>query len=302
MRLLLFLLLFVPVWAQDFVPGRYIVELTEEPAVQRATRTARQAVVAGQQRAVEGALLARGLRVNARVEIVANALIVEAPDEAALAGLPGVKAIHRVRRFKPVLLEHELDIHQVRDAWSLVGGDAKAGEGMKIAILDSGIDVTHPAFKQQDLPAPDGFPQVDQEVNRQFTSNKIIVARSYDRTVRNAMDGHGHGTAVASVAAAAPHTSVAGFFAGVAPRAWLGAYRVTDFEGFYPSDYILRALDDVIKDGMDVVNMSFGSPGVGYEDLMTVDGLRALRGERNHPGAIRRQYPGRNDRGRRCIV
>jgi subtilisin family serine protease len=291
-RSILFLLLFTPLWAQDFVPGRYIVELAGEPAVRASTRAARRAAVATEQRPVERALAARGVRVTAAVDTVANALIVEANDESALLGLTGVKKIHRVRRYKPVLLDYELDIHQTRDAWSIVGGDSKAGEGMKIAILDSGIDVTHPAFNQPDLKAPDGYPQVDRETNRQFTSGKIIVARSYDG--QNAFDRDGHGTAVASVAAAAPHDSTAGYFAGAAPRAWLGAYRVTDFEGYYPSDYILRALDDAVKDGMDVINMSFGSPGVGQQDEMTViafercleNGIILVRSAGNTAGAM----------------
>lgn len=291
-RSLLFLLLFTPLWAQDFVPGRYIVELEGEPAVRASTRAARRAAIATEQRTVERALWARGVRVTAAVDTVANALIVEAKDESALVGLTGVKKIHRVRRYKPVLVDFELDIHQTRDAWSIAGGDSKAGEGMKIAILDSGIDVTHPAFNQPDLNAPDGYPQVDRETNRQFTSGKIIVARSYDG--QNAFDRDGHGTAVASIAAAAPHESVAGYFAGVAPRAWLGAYRVTDSDGYYPSDYILRALEDAVKDGMDVINMSFGSPGVGQQDELTVmafercleNGIILVRSAGNTPGAM----------------
>lgn len=291
-RSLLFLLLFTPLWAQDFVPGRYIVELAGEPAARASARAARRATIASEQRTVERALAARGVRVTAAVDTVANALIVDSKDESALAGLTGVKKIHRVRRYKPVLLDFELDIHQTRDAWSIVGGDAKAGEGMKIAILDSGIDATHPAFNQPDLKAPDGYPQVDREENRQFTSGKIIVARSYDG--RDALDRDGHGTAVASVAAAAPHDSVAGYFSGVAPRAWLGAYRVTDFEGYYPSDYILRALDDAVKDGMDVINMSFGSAGVGVQDEIIVqafercleNGIILVRSAGNTPGAM----------------
>jgi subtilisin family serine protease len=290
--LLCLLLLFAPSWAQEFAPDRFIVELAGPPAVQPATRSARRASIAGEQGALERALSARGLRVQASVDTVANALIVEAPDEAALAGLPGVKKVHRVRLHKPVLLEHELDIHKVRDAWSQLGGDSKAGAGVKIAILDSGIDVSHPAFNQPDLEAPEGYPKYDRESNRIYTSRKIVVARSYDG--RDALDRDGHGTAVASVAAAAPHNSVAGFFSGVAPRAWLGAYRVTDFEGYYPSDYVLRALDDAVKDGMDVINMSFGSVGVGVPDELALqafdrcmeNGIILVRSAGNTPGAM----------------
>lgn len=292
-RSLIFLLLFVPLWAQDFVPGRYIVELAGEPAVRATTRAARRQAIAAAQRSVERALTARGVRVTAAVDTVANALIVEAKDESLLAGLTGVKKIHRVRRYKPVLMDFELDIHQTRDAWSFVGGDAKAGEGMKIAILDSGIDVTHAAFNQPDLQAPDGYPQVDREENRRFTSNKIIVARSYERE-STALDRSGHGTAVASVAAAAPHDSIAGRFSGVAPRAWLGAYRVTDSDDGYLSSFILQALDDAVKDGMDVINMSFGSPGVGEQDEFILaaferclqNGIILVRSAGNTPGAM----------------
>lgn len=288
MRSLFFLLLFAPLWAQEVVPGRYIVELSGEPAAKAAARSARQAEVAREQRAVEQAIMSRGGRVQAAVDTVANALIVEAPGEAALAGLPGVRNVYPVRRFKRLLVDYEREIHQVGQAWAVIGGDSKAGEGMKIAILDTGIQPSHPAFKQPDLPMPEGYPKGTEAA----TSNKVIVARSYDGF--DPRDRAGHGTAVASVAAGSPHDAPGGFFAGVAPKAWLGAYRVENVDGFFYDDNILRALEDAVKDGMDVINMSFGAPGFGVAndlfnrafDACADNGIIVVRSAGNTPGAM----------------
>ena len=288
MKLPLFLILFAPAWAQEVVPGRFIVELEGEPAARLATRAARRAAVAREQAVVERAIRARGGQVTGAVDIVANALMVEGAEAAALEGLPGVRKVHPVRRYERVMYDFEREIHGVGQAWSEIGGDAKAGEGMKIAILDSGVLETHQAFRQPDLPMPEGFPKGTLAA----TNNKVIVARSYDRS--SPRDTVGHGTAVASVAAAAPHNGPGGFFAGVAPRAWIGNYKVEDSGGGIYNDVVLRALNDAVGDGMDVINMSFGSPGVGTEDEIMLrafdrcleNGILLVRSAGNTPGAM----------------
>lgn len=288
MRSLIFLLFFAPLWAQEVVPGRFIVELNGEPAAQRATRSARRAAIAQEQGAIERGVRAMGGRVTGSVDIVANAVIVDGADRAALARMPGVRKVYPVRKFRRLMLDYEREIHQVGQAWSEIGGDLKAGEGVKIAILDSGIHTPHRAFNQPDLPVPEGFPKGD----REWTNNKVIVARSYDGA--SSRDRAGHGTAVASVAAAAPHVTSAGLFAGVAPRAWLGSYRIEDVAGEISDEYILRALNDAVGDGMDVINMSFGAPGFGQQSEITLraferclgNGIILVRAAGNTPGPM----------------
>jgi minor extracellular serine protease Vpr len=152
-------------------------------------------------------------------------------------------------------------LHKVASVWEQIGGASLAGEGIKIAILDTGIEHSHPAFSDSEMEAPEGFPQADREQNRVLTNGKVIVARSFDGF--DARDRVGHGTAVAMVAAGAVHDSPAGVIAGVAPRAWIGNYRVNrDATRSIPTDFAVLAVNAAIEDGMDVINMSFGSNGL----------------------------------------
>jgi subtilisin family serine protease len=75
------------------------------------------------------------------------------------------------------VLDHALPLHRVPDAWRQVGID-NAGAGVKIAIIDSGIDVDHAGFQDASLAIPDGFPRAT-DSDLAFTNHKVIVARSY---------------------------------------------------------------------------------------------------------------------------
>lgn len=250
--------------AQEEAPLRYIVQLEGEPAILAADRATRSAAIDAEQALFTRSLtMMRGARAVAATRTALNAVIVEAPEgqEAFLASLPRVKRVERVR-----LLELHTDrvpsIHKVTAVWEAIGGASRAGEGVKIAILDTGIEQSHPAFQDPEMRAPDGFPQADHEVNRILTNSKVIVARSFDSL--DARDRVGHGTAVGMVAAGVVHETPAGVISGVAPRAWLGNYRVNQGSSrSIPTDFALRAVNAAVEDGMNVINMSFGSVGLG---------------------------------------
>ncbi len=250
------------------VPDQYIVELASPPALAAApsakgVQQARVDVLArvrAEQARVQSEVEAHNGRVLGRVERVANALIVSLPssDAAALAANPSVRRVYPVVKYHATL-DRAAAIHSFKPAWEVVGGIQNAGLGAKIGILDTGIDQTHPAFNDPTLQVPDGYPKTG-DGDAEFTNNKIIVARHYAES--NAGDGNGHGTAVAMAAAglpvAVPPDEIV--IAGAAPKAFLGSYKVLDNSGSGDSGTTLRALDDAVADGMDVVNLSFGSP------------------------------------------
>jgi subtilisin family serine protease len=148
-----------------------------------------------------------------------------------------------------------------------VGVD-RAGEGIKIAIIDSGIDIDHKGFQDASLKPPEGYPKTNAEGDVKFTNGKVIVARSYvsmfstpdpDESPR---DHIGHGTATAMAAAGAFNTGPLASITGVAPKAFLGSYKVFGSPGVNEStqtDIVLKAIDDAVADGMDVINLSLGS-------------------------------------------
>src|SRR5262249_23242290 len=149
------------------------------------------------------------------------------------------------------------------DAWATLPlGANSAGAGIKIAMIDSGIDVNHPAFAVT-LPAVDGFPKFSTDADRAYTNSKIIVAKNYTSLLGfsgepNADDTDGHGSGTSMAAAGGPVVSPYGPMSGVAPMAYLGNYKVLA-GGSSTTDLISKAIDDAVADGMDVVNISLGS-------------------------------------------
>ncbi len=252
----------------QFVPNQYIIELKgdsqDRPADRQVRAKARQA-------RVESALGARGIKVTGRTWNVANALIVQAPDDGSdvrslLGQWPDVAMIHKVRLFKKTL-DRAAQVHAVSAAWEQLGV-ANAGKGIKIGIFDSGIELAHKGFNDAGVDQLEGFPKVNAERDLIHTNKKVIVARSYaDLFSRrdpdpSVLDRSGHGTAVAMCAAGAQHESPMGMLGGMAPAAYIGVYKIFGTPGINDSttdSAILKALDDAVTDGMDIINMSFGS-------------------------------------------
>jgi subtilisin family serine protease len=158
--------------------------------------------------------------------------------------------------------------------WEAVGGPENAGRGIKIGIIDSGVDFSNPMFHDPTLVPPPGFPKGDLTL----ANSKVIVAKVIpslqDLNNRNVNPGHftaqdlvGHGTHVAAAAAgnfvdlrgtpgARPVT-----LSGVAPKAFIGSYRV--FAPNAATDNVVKAIEEAVADGMDVINISFGSISLG---------------------------------------
>jgi subtilisin family serine protease len=237
----------------------------------RSARKQLQTISAAQSR-LQAELARRHIAVTGSVQLLLNAVFVRVPADRAgeLRSLPGVRAVEplpRVHRH----LDQAVQLVGVPDAWNAVGGQGNAGAGVKIGVIDTGIDQTHAAFQDSSLSVPDGFPKGDPS----FTNNKVIVARSYvDRLVAgdgtpaydrpddvSPRDHSGHGTAVAMIAAGATNTGPLATITGIAPKAWLGSYKVFGTPGVndYADPVIPQALDDAFADGMDIVVLPFGA-------------------------------------------
>jgi minor extracellular serine protease Vpr len=172
----------------------------------------------------------------------------------------------------------DLALIGAKTAWAsaAVGGSGSAGKGVRIAIIDTGIDITNPCFSET------GFPATTQLGDHASTNNKVIVAKVFNNKSPSlhytAAPIQDHGTHVAGTAACNIDTpaSVSGatipyLISGVAPAAQLGSYNifpgdVTDAR----SEDILNALDAAYADGMDVANMSLGGGAHGIQDLLTI--------------------------------
>jgi len=271
--------LFLSVSWAGTVPDQYIVELTGEPAARRMAAEGRRAnqvevvryraAVQAEQAAASLTIEQAGGQVIGSIDTVGNALFVRMPasDAARLAALPGVKRVLPVRRFK-LVLDHAVVVNKIVDAWNQIGLD-QAGLGMKIAMIDTGIDNTHPGFQDPSLTIPPGFPKTNADSDKTYTNNKVIVARSYATMFEppdpdlSARDDVGHGTGTAMAAGGVLNSGPLATIRGIAPKAYLGNYKVFGSPGVNdeaPDNAILKAIEDAVTDGMDVINLSLGDP------------------------------------------
>lgn len=258
--------------------GRYAVVFEQEPvaatAVSRESMNAaaRQRVIDSRSRA-RAAVVARGAREFGSAELLVNAVFVEASAEMAaeFRALPGVRYVQEIRGYR-LKLNKAHDVVRTAAAWTQVNGQANAGAGVKIGILDTGIDQNHPMMRDAALAMPAGYPKCSGD-DCKYTNSKVIAARSYVDRLVYAYDGDtrpddlsprdrvGHGTAAASAAAGAIADTPLGRTSGVAPKAYIGNYKVFGSPGVNDitfDDTIIAALEAALLDGMDIVSMSLG--------------------------------------------
>lgn len=161
--------------------------------------------------------------------------------------MPGVEAVY------PDIEVHALDdasnaAINADDVWALTdkSGRNLIGTGITIAIIDTGVDYTHPDLGGGFGP---GF--------------KVVGGYDFVNDDSDPMDDHGHGTHVAGIIAAD------GALTGVAPGATLYAYKALDASGSgFMSDVIeaIEAASDPNGDGdtsdhVDIISMSLGGDG-----------------------------------------
>jgi subtilisin family serine protease len=248
-----------------------VVVLLESPPLAHAPGTG--AEIAREQAAFRDELSAQipGAEVGWRYRLVANgfSLTVPTSEMRKLRALPGVRDVLPAGSYEPQLTSSPQQIGAPA-LWGQTLGTA--GQGMKIGIIDSGIDPAHPFFAPAGYVMPAGFPRGQER----FTSAKIIVARVFapksatapSTRVAFSDDDSSHGTHVAGIAAGNADTNAGGRrVSGVAPRAYLGNYKVfvQTPSGISPnanSPAIVAAIEAAVADGMDVINFSGGEPEI----------------------------------------
>ena len=265
--------------------NQYALILKDQPVAARfagkeamssAAAAAHRQVIAVAQETLRQAATAKNFTVTGSADVVFNAVFVVAtPDRLAeLQALPGVLGVMPMRNVKP-WLNAATAMQNAPQAWATFGGQSSAGAGVKVGILDYGIDITHPAMQDSSLALPtSGGPWPKCTTGHQedcaFTNTKVIVARSYVRSIApgssstnpaadsrpddyRPMDREGHGTAVASVIAGNPAKGSV-TISGMAPKAWLGMYKIfgsPNVNDAVPESVIIQAVNDAVTDGMD---------------------------------------------------
>lgn len=269
----------------------------------RATQLAQAqlARVARAQDALLAPLSQLGAQVIYRTQRVYNgiAVRVDATKLEQIARLPGVKAIHPLIKHSPSL-DSSVPLIGAPQLWAGAGLPTPlTGAGLKIAIIDTGIDYIHTGFGgsglQADYERNDGT--VITETQALFPSARVVGGYDFvgdDYTGSNLpqpdpdpMDCDGHGSHVAGIAAGNGVTDTGAAYSGpydatthtntnfrvgpgVAPQASLYALRVFGCDG--STEVVDQAIewavdpngDGNFDDRVDVINMSLGSD-FGYD-------------------------------------
>ena len=193
-----------------------------------------------------------------------------------IAGLPGVLSVTESRRIRATTTR----------SWDFLGlgfaspptqllHKARMGEDIIIGVVDTGVWPESKSFSDKSFgPIPSrwkGKCVAGEFFNASHCNRKLIGARYYDKSVvlkkdeyRSARDNEGHGTHTASTAAGSPvrgasfHGLAAGWARGGAPRARVAVYKVLWGNGGGSDDTMMKAVDDAIHDGVDVLSLSLG--------------------------------------------
>ncbi|MCW2879649.1 MAG: peptidase and in kexin sedolisin [Sphaerisporangium sp.] len=251
---------------------------------------------------VEQKVKAEGGKVLATYTDVFNGIAATIPARSlpALEQTPQVVSVHPVRTFSR---DNTAAVPYIGapQAWQDLG---KTGKGVKVAIIDTGVDYTHANFGGSGDPAD--FAGNDGAVIEPgtFPTAKVVggydfVGDHYDSNDPNSvpkpdpdpLDCNGHGSHVAGSSAgfgvdadgktytgaydSTTHTKTFKIGPGVAPQASVLAYRVFGCEGSASEEVIVAAMERALKDGADVVNMSLGSP-FGRTDEPSAQAVRTL--------------------------
>jgi subtilisin family serine protease len=256
--------------------------LAERPHARAAIEREQQAVAASIRAVVPEA------RIRWRYQLVLNGFAVVAPAGAAhrIAAVPGVREVQESVRYHRALYQSP----QVIGAPQVWGPTlASAGQGIKIAVIDDGVDQTHPFFSPAGFTMPAGFPKGQ----RAYTTAKVIVARAFPppsaswpyAKVPFDPNESEHGTHVAGIAAGDHDTSANASgtrvrVSGIASRAYIGNYRIgtVPTAGFGldgNSPEIAAAIEQAVKDGMNVINLSYGEPEITPSRDIVVQAMNA---------------------------
>ncbi|WKA54031.1 S8 family serine peptidase [Planococcus shixiaomingii] len=290
---------------------RIIVELEKAPAIDSATKKGLlyKAMPDDTKESLEAAIAANQKATQAAIDKVAPSTTylesfttvfngfsaeVEAKQIEKIVEQKGIKAIYKATEYKrpdikPEMI-HSKELVQAQQVWNDYG---LRGEGTVVGIIDTGIDPSH---KDMILTDNAKGELTKAEVDALLADKSLRSGKFFTEKVPfgyNYMDGNDeirdigpdatmHGMHVAGTVAANGNEENNGV-KGIAPEAQLLALKVFSNDPLSPSTYgdiYIKAIDDAIKLGADVVNMSIGATA-GFVDSSDPEQLAVERATDN---------------------
>jgi subtilisin family serine protease len=212
-----------------------------------------------------------------------------------LLSVEGVVAVQKNELMQPTT-DRTPEFLGATEAWQALGGPIKAGEGVIVGVLDTGVWPEHPSYRDRGIERPAGTWQCEFGLSGEpgddpFTCNdKLIGAYAFTATYQriigalpgefceapptgrcSARDANGHGTHTSSTAAGSPVESAPLFgiergpISGIAPGAHVIMYRVCLEQGCFQDDSV-AAIRQAVRDGVDVINFSISGGNNPYTD------------------------------------
>lgn len=239
---------------------------------------------------VELAEVVPSAKVEHSFKVAMNALSLKI-DEKELPALQKMNQVVQVfpDQIREVQMDASLDLVNAPIIWEALGGRDLAGEGIKIAIVDTGLRFENPMFSNPGdvFEMPFGYPRgyclddpLDPDV---FCNGKVISARYfydpalpvYIDEVMSPLDINGHGSHTAGtsggnrvVVAEGDLVPADTEISGVAPGAYLMIYKglfenAAGDNGTGTDTMLSAALEAALMDGADVINNSWGGGAGG---------------------------------------
>ncbi len=264
----------------DLVPRKWLIEVQGNSVSDGGNAAA----VKKAQLQVESNFAAAGIRISVSGSFTEswNGISVQMDDSQAEAAraVPGVTGVYPVAEV-PRPETKSLD-RQLASALSVTGADIAqselgfTGAGIKVGIIDTGIDYNHPDLGGTGVTDSRLFPTKKVRYGFDFVGDDFQAGTgSLPRPDRFPDDCGGHGTHVAGIVGANGDFAKGGV-RGVAPGVTLGSYRVFGCAGATDTEIVLKAMERAGKDGMDIVNLSLGSAfdsWPGYPTSKAADSL-----------------------------